>query len=401
MHLTELPPELMLMIMRSLSPSDKASLALSCWKMMDAVTREGVRKIDEILGEHKQGDTESERCLFLRKIVEDIPDHYLCYNCGRLHLWEAVPHPGDYPFENELCPTFQIPPIFSKMAVWDCSDAHYHLDFAHIHLATRRQIRGPEYGIHPEMLSYVEVKPEYLSAVTTLPEPEMFFQKHTVRVTTIDARVSPEPVSFYLRAQSMRVGHETLLKDRVIKDPAASWRDFIRQNECAHLRCRPRPHWEPTLSEVIASFSQYVQPPVSPGRKLVTPCRDCRTLFKYETRRFEGGYLVLIVTRYVDLGPGKVPQRPSPESDGEPGADVPTVSDESDEAVVGNLQLQFDSCPDDGRTQRIISEEEVISRSFKVAVEQTYDKEMTRLDLKGWTFFQKPDRSANSGVYSP
>lgn len=384
--LTGLPFELLLNIFDFLSPADRACLALCCHELMNIVTQGGAKPLKSLLAGHKDGDTDSELYLFLNRLSNDLPDYFSCIPCAELHLWKKVQHPGRMLFSKGVCCMSKMSQPYFHIADWDLSDAHYCLDPVHVQLAIRRYLRGPQYGIAAESLSYTEVRPEYPEVNKSfLPERGMFFRRHTATVTSIDACVFPDPASLCLRVQSLRIGLEKFVRGRHERDAAASWGDYIGLNQCTHLECFPHPQMESELEGSSPPCSRnYRQIPESPGRKFVATCDDCNTFYQFEIRRFGDGYLVFVITRYIALGPGQVQKKEwdmtRAYEDARHNLDFPYP------------QLRFESCPEDGRSKKILFGEDLFLRNVRLVTEHKYT-EMTRLGPDSRIWFERPEMS--------
>jgi hypothetical protein len=106
--LNGLPPELLLNIMDFLTPTDRASLAISCQSILHLVTRGGEKPLKGLLA----NQADSEICHFMCRISDDSPEYYLCGVCERLHLRRNVPHPESLRFES-ICPVSSSLPDYS------------------------------------------------------------------------------------------------------------------------------------------------------------------------------------------------------------------------------------------------------------------------------------------------
>ncbi|GLI79136.1 hypothetical protein PoHVEF18_007463 [Penicillium ochrochloron] len=321
------------------------------------------------------------------RISDDSPEYYLCGVCERLHLWRNVPHPGLLRFES-ICPVSSSLPDYSdtNLAVWELSNTHYYLDSAHVQVAIRQHLHGPRYGFAADSLSYTEVRvPEFEVNWSFIPEHSVLFREHAMRVTSIDARVFPSPASLCLRVQSLLVGHEKFVQGKDKEDAAASWGDFIRLNQCEHLRCIPREFMDSGMDVTLDGLVKYRQIPESLESKFVATCKRCQKYYKFEVRRFSGEYLAFISTRYIDLGSGEG-------SDGYATALTRAPEDAKLSKDFPDPRARFENCPGDG-SRNILSEEESILRNVGLVTEQKYKDELTRLTPESRIWFKRAELS--------
>ncbi|KAJ5381143.1 uncharacterized protein N7496_003571 [Penicillium cataractarum] len=102
----------------------------------------------------------------------------------------------------------------------------------------------------------------------------------------------------------------------------------------------------------------YRQIPESLESKFFASCKACQRYYKFEVRRFSGEYMIFISTRYLDVG----------------------------QAVARN-------CPGDGRSKKILSEEELILRNVKLVTEHKYEAELTLMMAESGIWFERPEIS--------
>lgn len=186
----------------------------------------------------------------------------------------------------------------------------------------------------------------------------------------IDARAFPSPASLCLHVQSLLVGHEKFVQGKEKGDAAASWGDFIRLNQCEHTRCIPREFMDCGM-EAPDGLVKYRQIPESLESEFAATCKQCQKYYKFEVRRFSGGYLAFISTRYIDLGSG--------EGSGGYATAITRASEDANQSRdFPDPRALFENCPDDG-SKKILSEESSILRNIGLVTEQKYKDELTRL----------------------
>lgn len=392
--LTGIPVEILLDISDDLPPADRACLALCCHVLMNIITKGGAEPLKDLLASQKDGDTESELCLFLSRISNDHPQLIVCYACAKLHPWKDVPHPMDR-LSGGPCKVsanlygfnlIKIPSPYILIADWYLSDAHYYLDPLHVQLSIGRSLHGPQYGFPAAFLSYTEVKPDYEEVdKRSLPKRPVFFRRHTAYVTSIDARVCPDSATLLLRVQSLRIGLEKYVRDKDKRGAAATWGDYIHLNQCSHLNCLPHPQMEYEWGNAGPPRSpNYKQFPESAGAKFDAICGDCKTFYRFDIRRFGDGYLVFVITRYIAL-PSVQAQKKE--------RDVTEVSEDvTHDKDVQTLESRFNGCLDDGRWQEILFGEDLFLRNVRLVTEKKYE-EMEQLGPESEIRFQRPELS--------
>ena len=279
--LNGLPMELILSISDLLQPNDILCLSLCNHRLFMALHHNKTTFPQP---------TGSDKLALLHQIERDLPHHFLCYCCIVLHRFDGpeefglrgmrvmsrcrLPCVVDYLWqENEL-----------QMQIYHFAlHTDYCLSFLHLQLAMRRFYHGPRCGITTELLSHVEIK-EYPNLTT---------------LYSIEAQVCTEPVGLYLRTQDIM-----LVKDQRVNLFEQSITSILPSHNftiCPHI-CSPDVESlvEPLLLAHIEgiSFSQ-----------LDGTCATCNTDCHFEIRE-HCGYVALIVTRWINLGPGLNPDYP-------------------------------------------------------------------------------------------
>lgn len=280
-NLIDLPLEILEMIRHYLSPNDTASLILCNHTLLRAL---GNRHWS-LLRPGK--DNNEYRESFLTTLTRDLPGHFFCHGCFRLHLRDDLGSPGPafQPEKRWLCVKEQV-----GEHLWRCVHAHpvlswYEFTFHHLQLAMKRHHHGPGHGISTESLSFTEVQisrdEDEAGRVTTL--------------LSVEARICPEPTSLCLRIQ-----HWALVSSPK-RDTIHSRTEFVEI--CAHITAR-----SPELSQLVESKLKLRRtgPEYRAGAD-VTKCRFCNTDFQVEIKDFGDEGLALVVTKWLDLGPGLTP----------------------------------------------------------------------------------------------
>jgi hypothetical protein len=280
-NLINLPPEILQMITEHLSPIDTASLVLCNHALLRAL---GNRHWSSL---RPGKDNEEYRELFLTTLTRDLPGHFFCHHCSSLHLRDDLGPPGPalQPENRLLCVKKQPGPD-----LWRCVRAHpsiswYRFAFPHLQLAMKRHHHGPGHGVSTESLSFTEVQvsgdEDEAERVTTL--------------LSVEARISPEPISLCLRIQQWALISSTK------RDIILSKTKFVMI--CDHMTTRS--------SEISRLIESKLEPRRTEFECRICPdvlkCRYCNTDFQVEIKDFGDEGLALVITKWLDLGSGLTP----------------------------------------------------------------------------------------------
>lgn len=312
-NLIDLPLENLEMIRDYLSPNDTASLVLCNHALLRALGNGHWSSL------RPGKDNNEYRESFLTTLTRDLPGHFFCHHCCRLHLRDDLGSPGPAlkPEKRWLCVRKQ-----AGEDLWRCVYVHpiiswYRFTFHHLQLAMQRHHHGPGHGISTESLSFTE-------AQVSRDEDE------AERVTTllsVEARICPEPISLCLRIQ-----HWALI--------SSTKRDMIRSKTefvmiCDHITARSSESSQLIESKLKPRRTEY-EYQAGPD---VSKCRFCNTDFQIEIKDFGDEGLALVVTKWLDLGSGLTPMDTrwrvhlARDSDAEIGA----------LGEVGDVRLRFES----------------------------------------------------------
>lgn len=234
--------------------------------------------------------TGSDKLALLHQIESDLPHHFLCYCCIILHKFDG---PEEFGLRGmRVMSRCRLPCLVEYL--WQENELQmqihhfalhtdYCLSFMHLQLAMKQFYLGPRCGITTESLSHVEVKEH--PKVTTL--------------YSIEAQICTEPVGLYLRIQDIM-----LVKDPTTNLFGESITSIIPSHDfsiCPHIGSPDIESLvEPLLLHHIEGtlFSQ-----------LDGTCVTCNTDCHFEIRE-HCGCGALIVTRWINLGPGLNPDGP-------------------------------------------------------------------------------------------
>lgn len=280
-NLSQLPPEILRMISEHLSPNDAASLVLCNHALLRAL---GPRHWSSL----RPGKSDEKyRELFLITLTRDLPGHFYCHFCFRLHLRDnfGPPGPALQPKNQVVCVEKELGPD-----LWQCVHAHplrswYQFRFPHLQLAMKRYHYGPGHGISTESLLFTEVQ---VSGD----------QDEAERVTTllsVEARICPRPISLCLRIQQWASVRSTN-RNKVLRKTK-----FVKI--CEHLSAHSS-EISRLIQSRLDSHHRKVNCQICPE---VLKCQDCNTDFQIEIKDFADQGLALVVTKWLDLGSGLTP----------------------------------------------------------------------------------------------
>ena len=276
-----LPIELLQVVADNLTPVDKASLAICNLPLLNAFGKESLSLLSN--GNERTRNRE----LFLTTLARDLPDYFFCFHCNRLHSVKSVGPPGPalQPRRRLTCLCIQ-----TCYRVWECLKTHpspslYTLSFPHIQLAMERHRRGPNFGISPESLAFIEV---HVSRRTRDPEP-------VTTLLSVDARMcSEEQPSLCLRIQ------QWVLISVSEFDKILHALDYLKI--CDHI---PKSNLS-ELSEAIGSASNSHKEIGLPTRNdsELSKCDFCDMDYQIDIKDMDDKERALVITRWVDLGAG-------------------------------------------------------------------------------------------------
>lgn len=142
LKLSDLPPELIILIASMLSARSAACFSLCS------------RAMCQILGpniwHYLNLQNPEIRASFLSDLSKDLPQYFVCYHCVRLHARSAVQWPRITPKILTRC-------LRKEPAFEHCSQSGLLLRFPHIQLAMNRHYLGPSYGFPLEAFESTEV----------------------------------------------------------------------------------------------------------------------------------------------------------------------------------------------------------------------------------------------------
>ncbi|PLN85570.1 hypothetical protein BDW42DRAFT_202409 [Aspergillus taichungensis] len=301
--LTDLPPELLWMISEYLSPVDLACLALRNRHLLHTFAGTAFKNFSN----GRTGNpTDDARIQLLSRLSCDLPQYHLCFICLRLHLWKKAGLPSVYYFK--IHRRADVLDSTNWYLIEHLSLAHhpsyslYRFHFVHLQLAMRRFYYGPEFGIPVEALLYTEIKASrFKSKGPPLLQPpinkasEGDTQKDNMMVLfSAEARICSAPPALCLRTQDIAVVTRQNLP--------RLWP--CRENGPMKV-CRHIPTFDPGFDDILASQIRRYRSATSPRVPADEgSCDKCNTPWQLEIRTLDETHASLILTIWMDLGPG-------------------------------------------------------------------------------------------------
>ncbi|KAJ5103064.1 hypothetical protein N7532_003593 [Penicillium argentinense] len=299
--LLDLPIEILFMVTDYLSPVDIACLALCSRGVKSIFTSWDGRLLGDMPFLRDLGDTSGERSTLLTRFIHDNPNFYICARCLRLHNWRKFPPPSRF-----------VPPAcfpeFKDLAVHgNCAKLRekqfpiglpfyagieYELHFPHVQLAMKRFYHGKEHGIHTDSLCFTEatisrdpVKRDILYGF--MPHQESVKRTY---LTSVDARFRTRPPSLCIRIQSLVM----------INSQDVAVFPELKHTMCAHFTyiCSGK-HGILSVYPDARSFLKGYSMADNHGQ-----CLQCGIEWDLEIRMIGTKHLAVVVTRWLDLGPG-------------------------------------------------------------------------------------------------
>ncbi|KAJ5697745.1 hypothetical protein N7488_011429 [Penicillium malachiteum] len=283
MKFNKLPPELVLMIFRYLSPVDITCLALCNHYFMSCSS-----KLDTLLGKRWPG-------VRTGRSDDDLQIDLLTRLARNLPHTTFVLHAYDFTFGNICFDAIQdrnssllMKANLSLFPTYSFFKFH----FVHLHLAMRRYYFGPSFGITAESLMYTEVNPYRL----LYPRTSSFTCRTELK--SIEARVCTNPSGLGIRMQSLAVVNrqdvQTIFDQKDMVQICNHRMTFSADSPDIYKSCL-----RSQKDEADGEMSQLC----TQGK-----CDRCNTSWKLELREIEKQDVCLLLTRWKDLGPGLNPE---------------------------------------------------------------------------------------------
>ena len=236
----------------------------------------------------------------LRRLERDLPNYFICYKCFILHRLDGSKTSGiSGPIVHFTCPLRCLrsskwaPEHIISLGEWLPPVNMFHkFCFLHVQLAMRRFYLGDQVGISTKALSYTQVR----------VHPENSMRPDITSLFSIDAAICPDPPGLCLRAQQMVVAHRGRWDLLLPKDKKKSIKD-IPDVVC---HCQLIPIWQKPemVKPVVLGYQLGERNPFS-----TFICDKCNTDLRIEICEF-GSQLALVVTTWINLGPGLTPDDP-------------------------------------------------------------------------------------------
>jgi len=361
-----LPVELLLLISEFLSPADIVCLAVCNHSLMALFVSDST-PLEDRLPKGLPGAMGDERSLFLTRLSLDLPQYYLCSVCLRLHLSKNVPSPTK----------FVHPKCFHSLGSEDHEDrwltqglaglyypawCGYELQFTHVQLAMRRFYHGMQYGISTDSLFHTEVRVDRLRSNSTPQSPntsaltpeEKHLSENKTCLTSIEARICPTAPSLCLRIQGLAVVRRQNAS-RLLPQGNTVW-------VCGHIANRT-PNFSDCVSSHISAYRSGAPKAAEYGK-----CSKCNTEWHIELRDLGTHDVILIFTRWIDVGPGLSPEDPRWRS-------LLLYQNEREvdpQDIIFSPRLRFETSLVEGGTKKTLSDEELYLRNVSFLEEKRY-----------------------------
>lgn len=259
MGISALPAEMILCIATMLPPQSAACLALCN------------RRFSQLLGPVYWKSLLKENATmisFLRDLVKDLPNYWICFQCHRLHQLSRVPWPRSI-----LEPPHKCMATGSSTAYY--TPSQYRISFPYIQLAMMRQQYSSSHGLPLEAFQSTEI----FSSKST----------RSMQLLSVEARIASD--EFLTRSQLWVLAP----------------RDHCQLIATVDLLCQLCHHgW---LSEIPSRIRSCLEDLKSQGRTHahVQQCLKCHMDFEIEVLDFAERGLAIVLTRWHNLGKGLDP----------------------------------------------------------------------------------------------
>lgn len=239
------------------------------------------------------------------RLERDLPEYFACDICNILHRYDGSESFGlSGLVQNRTCrlPCIRKGDKLEEDWLGDSSiSMRTHSRFSHprnricflqIKLAMRRFHYGPGSGINIASLSFTQVD-RYRHPFDTVRNNEFkaFRYPPIETLFSIQAQIFPEPPGVYIRMQDIVLLGKW--EDSKINSP---WSPLENYEVCRHISLQSKAADLESIYDGRKDFFSYT-------------CRKCNTESLVEIRRL-GSRVALIMTRWVNLGPGRDKEDP-------------------------------------------------------------------------------------------
>ncbi|CAG8026697.1 unnamed protein product [Penicillium olsonii] len=329
--LDKLPLEILWMISDHLSSVDIICLALGNRRLLNSFAGIAFKSFPK---RRTGGPTDAARIQLLSRLSSDLPQYYVCFICLRLHLWRRIGLPtsslvgADPHLWNWVGPTSQLlDPVHMfeernlqqnlPLASYPCYSS-YRFYFVHLQLAMRRFYHGRAFGIPVESMLYTEISshrfrskgPQFLQNIVNENLRTNTHEDRMMTVFSAEARICSQPPGLCMRVQEVAV----VTRHNVPRMWPSRQNGFM--SACTHLTTRVLEEYEqdlfgPAFREILESqllrYCSTTSPKIPPDQG---HCDECNTSWKLEIRTLDETHASLVLTLWMDLGPGISPADP-------------------------------------------------------------------------------------------
>lgn len=316
---------------------------------------------------------------FMNRLALDLPPYYPCFGCLRLHPWRNIALPRPY---------FNLPgcfrPLYDSESYTDRTRAMnlenypsfttcaFH--FVHLQLAMRRFYYGPEFGIPAESFSSTEVAACPLEIGTLNPRDLLSAFDRSISIgelnqnvmrtlASIEARICPDPPGLCVRTQELAV----VRRQNVLQAPPRFLNSYM--HVCEHISS-PRPNFWEIFDPLLERYRSQSSAPSHVGDR--GRCSKCNTSWKLELRDVKPRDVCLVVTKWMDLGPGLNPE------DARWKSHIPTMSNVSlaEDELVSDPEARFERDSVQANEANALSDEDMFSRNISFLQRHEYQNSM-------------------------
>lgn len=289
-----LPTELLFSISDFLPPEDLICFSSSCPRL-SAVLHCQVNRQPPPRGQ--------ENVKILRRLEQDLPNHFMCYVCYTVHQYDGLENFGHAGLVRDRENMTSLPCVrgYRWEGDWKIMKTHeqhvptgwYQLKFIQAQLAMRRYHYGPQAGVSIESLFWTQVFEHANKLFKSDDEMLMLF--------SVEAQICPQPLGLYLRLQDMMLVDSHRLD--LLGWPPRVYKGWLSEpleifNICCHVEF---PKIGAMVNSLIERYSDTEKAPSTTYR-----CDECCTDSQIGICKFDSK-LALVVTRWIYLGRCKKP----------------------------------------------------------------------------------------------
>ncbi|KAJ5730017.1 uncharacterized protein N7483_004525 [Penicillium malachiteum] len=378
-NLGELPLEVLEMITKHMGRLDIVCLALCNHWLFSCLSTVSFRNFYS--GHESKFFTE-----LLDRLDRSEPRVFICYSCNRLHRVQDVSLPGPVftepgcfsPQKTKYHSRFMTQPI--RLIDFPCY-ADYKFYFVHLQLAMRDFYRGRGFGIPLESFFYTEVSTGPIGRKDSISHEQQISNNSTEKLKSkektllsVDARIC---INEGYPSLCLRIQQLALVESQDTNKLIPQSSDHIRI--CWHIRSGST-EIDDLVRQMVRRFRSGER-----GSSLVEQnrCSQCNTSWKIQVREVEvearQKSVCLVITRWIDLGPGISPKDPRWRSL------IESKHTLENDHIVSEPRARFErnSMQALGR-EIVLSEEAIFWRNVGLLCGERYLDVMVQMDSSRW-----------------